>query len=524
MQSSQKPETLLEAWQKQVELRPDKSAILDSHGSSLTYAEADRQAQILASYLYSKGVRAGTIIACQLPGWAEFLPIYVAALKLGAIFNPIPPNLRAYELSRMLCGTQILFVPRSYRNFTYCEMADDMTQKYPRLSDRIAVDKFSEGSRLMTMGQILEEEKDLPLPPVRRGWNDAAAILFTSGSEGRPKGVVFSHGNILAAERAFTDFFHIDEHDRMFMPAPLAHAIGFHHGISMSFITGGTCVVQDKFEAEKALELMSAHKATLSMATTAFLHDLLKVLKERSFDLSTLRFFLSGGSAPNYSLVAEAKRKGIEVLNVYGSSESVPHMGTPPEATEEQKARQALFPMPGIEVRLVNESGKDVAPGEEGEELSRSAAVFMGYLQKDGQIENVLEGGWYRSGDLCRQLPDGSYSVTGRRKDIIIRGGENISAQEVENILLRHEKISEACVVPLPDPRLQERVCAYVVLKDGEQNLSLEDLREHFSRLQIAALKCPEHIEIVETLPRTESGKINKSALVKKLSDQSKSS
>lgn len=512
----------MQAWQKQVELRPDKRAILDSHGASLTYALADRQADILAAYLYSKGVREGAIIACQLPGWAEFLPIYVAALKLGAIFNPIPPNLRAHELSSMLRDTKVLFVPRSYRNFTYCEMADNMTQKYPQLSAQIAVDKFAEGSRLMTLGQILEEEKPLFLPTARRGWDDAAAILFTSGSEGQPKGVVFSHGNILAAEQAFTDFFHIDGNDRMFMPAPLAHAIGFHHGVSMSFITGGTCIVQDKFKADEALELMSTHKATLSMATTAFLHDLLKALKEREFNLSTLRFFLSGGSAPNYGLVAEAKTRGIEVLNVYGSSESVPHMGTPPEATAEQKARQALFPMPGIEVKLVNEAGREVVPGEEGEELSRSRAVFMGYLQKNGHIENVLEDGWYRSGDLCRQLPDGSYTVTGRRKDIIIRGGENISAQEVENILLGHEKISEASVVPIPDPRLQEKVCACVVLREGAQNLSLEDLREHFSRLQIAAIKCPEYIEIFESLPRTESGKIDKVKLLDKLSNRSK--
>lgn len=517
MESKRKPATLLEAWQRQAEQRPDKAAIRDSHGAALTYAEADRQARILASHFRGLDVGPGSIIACQLPGWVEFLPIYIAALKLGAIFNPIPPNLRTYDLSRMLCSSQILIVPRSYRNFTYCGMADDLTERHPHLRAQIAVDKFSEGSRLPTYAQIVAEGQEAPLPPSRRGPDDPAAILFTSGSEGRPKGVVFSHRNILAAEGSFMEFFGLGENDRMFMPAPLAHAIGFHHGVSMSFISGGTCILQDKFVPEEALALMEAHKATVSMATTAFLHDLLKVLRQREFDLSSLRFFLSGGSAPNYALVAEARERGINVLNVYGSSESVPHMGTPPGATAEQKARQALFPMPGVEVRLVDEAGHEAAPGQEGEELSRGDAVFLGYLTRGGGVESALEDGWHRSGDLCRRLPDGSYAVTGRKKDIIIRGGENISSPEVEGILLKHGKVAEACVVAMPDPRLQERVCAYVVLKDPGQSLDVQELRNHFAELKVAALKCPEHIEIVPELPRTESGKVDKVLLAKKI-------
>lgn len=521
MRSGQKPADLLEAWHMQVKRQAQKTAVIDSHGASFTYAEADRQARILASHFYRLGVRPGVIVACQLPGWAEFLPIYIAALKLGAVFNPIPPNLRAYELSKMLCGAQLLIVPRSYRNFTYCEMADDMTGKYPDLRALIAVDKFSESSHLHTYEEIIKQGEELHLAPLESRSQEAAAILFTSGSEGRPKGVVFSHRNILAAEDAFTEFFGLDARDRMFMPAPVAHAIGFHHGVSMSFITGGTCILQDKFIPEEALQLMSEHKATVTMATTAFLHDLLKVLKTAKYDLSALRFFLSGGSAPNFKLVAEAKSLGINVLNVYGSSESVPHMGTPPNATEEQKARQALFPMPGIEVKLVDGKGCEVPDGAEGEELSRSEAVFMGYLQKGGGVENCLEDGWHRSGDLCRRLPDASYVITGRKKEIIIRGGENISAQEVENILLKHGKIAEASVVPMPDPRLQERVCAYVTLKEGESGLSIAELQEHFRKLKIAALKCPEHIEIVSQLPRTESGKVDKILLAKQIASRS---
>lgn len=512
--------TLLDCWQNSLAKYPEKDAIRDSHGKSYTYASANRLASSIAAYLLDCGVKKGDMVAVQMPGWAEFLPIYIACLMVGAAITPIPANLREFELTRMLDRTRAkaLFLPRSYRNFTYCGMAGELCKVHDTLRVVVAIDKYNEGSSLPTLKQLLDEYKNHAFEPAladRASADDLAVIIFTSGSEGEAKGVMLSHRNVIAAELAFAQFFGIDEKDIMFMPAPPAHAIGFHHGITMPFIRGATSVLQDKFDAAEALELMEKHRATATMASTPFLHDIVNVLKDKVADISSLRFFLCGGSPPNLDRVREAGEKGIKVLNVYGATESVPHMGTRPDATPEQIMKQVLFPMPGITVRIVDKAGNEVADGVEGEQTSSSQAVFMGYLGMDDATSRALKNGWYHSGDLCRKNEDGSYSITGRLKDIIVRGGENISCLEVENILLQHPKISRAAVVGMPDERLQEKICACVVLEDPDSDISVEELAEHFNRLNVAKLKRPERVEIYSQFPRTHSGKLDKSTLAK---------
>lgn len=523
------PRTLQEAWRASRAKYPYKTAVTDSHGKLYTYERGDIKGAQLARYLMECGVRRGDVISCQLPGWAEFLPIYLACLKIGAAINPIAPNLRYHELKQIIgrCKSRALFLPRSYRNFTYCEMAGDLRAGAPNLVSIVAVDKYEEGSSLPTLDEVIGKYPAVHFSDAERikaggpgRPEDLGVIIFTSGSEGEAKGVMLSNRNILAAEYAFSNFFHIGPDDVMFMPAPLAHAIGFHHGFVMPLIVGGTSVLQDRFNADSAIDIINTHRATVTMAPTPFLHDIVNSLHENPRDISSLRFYLCGGSPPNYAKVREAAKIGLTVLNVYGATESVPHMGTPPDATQEQKDRQALFPMPGIDVRVVDAQGNEVADGEQGEEISFSEAVFMGYMDMPEATAAALKKGWYHSGDLCRKLPDGSYAITGRLKEIIVRGGENISSLEVETILLDHHKIAEAAVVSMPDQRLQERICAYLVLKNGETEVTLEELAHHFNERRVAKMKCPERIEILLEMPRTASGKINKTYLRKDIADK----
>ncbi len=464
---------------------------------------------------------SGDIVTCQIPGWAEFLPIYIACLKLGAPINPVPPNLRQHELRLVLgrCRSRALFIPRGYRKFTYCGMAAELKKDAPQLKAIVAVDKFREGSELPTLDQILAvtcSEAEHRLDTLASVNSDSlAAVVFTSGSEGESKGVMLSHRNILAAESAFSKFLGLRSSDIMFMPAPIAHAIGFHHGVSMPFINGMTTILQDKFVASEAIRLINDNLATLTMATTPFLHDLVNELIPGRQRLPSLRFFLCGGTPPSYSNIQKANAFGITVLNVYGSTESVPHMGTPPQANAEQLRKQALFPMPGIRVRIVDQNGQDVREGESGEEISAGEAVFMGYIDNPEATAKTLRSGWCYSGDLCRREKDGSYTITGRLKDIIVRGGENISCLEVENLLLEYENIREAAVVGMPDPRLQERICCFITRKNPELDLDLEDLCRHFAKLGVAKIKYPEHLELLSEMPKTHSGKINKAVLRK---------
>lgn len=518
--------TLRDCWHASLAANPEKTAVIDAQGMALSYAEVDLLATRIARYLADCGINTLDVVSCQLPGWVEFLPIYVACLKLGAVINPIPPNLRYNELKHILsaCNSKVLFVPRRFRKMQYCEMAVRLRRVVDSLRVVIAVDKKGEGSVLPTFRDMVEEDVASPMSQaesdaVVRGAqitpDSLAALVFTSGSEGQPKGVMLSHRNIIFAETSFASFFHIRAADTMFMPAPVAHATGFHHGVSMPFIMGATSVLLDVFNAPCALELIRAHRCTVTMAATPFLYDIVQTIQQGGeYDFSSLRFFLCGGSPPNVPLSQTAHKMGLRVLNVYGSTESVPHMGTPLKPVSDNMDSLALCPMPGIQVRVVDRQGRDVPEGEEGEEVSYSPAVFMGYLQEPELTAKVLQNdGWAHSGDLCRRNADGTYSITGRLKDIIVRGGENISSLAVENVLLQHPKVKDAAVVGMPDERLQERICAYVVLHDKAETLTFQEVFDFFLTQDIAKQKFPEHLEVLDEMPRTASGKVRKTLL-----------
>ena len=518
--------TLRDCWHASLAASPDKTAVIDAQGMALSYAEVDMLASRIARYLADCGINTLDVVSCQLPGWVEFLPIYVACLKIGAVINPIPPNLRYNELKHILsaCDSKVLFVPRRFRKMQYCEMAVRLRRVVDSLRVVVAVDKKGEGSVLPTYRDMVEEDVAAPMSQaesdavVRAGQitpESLAALVFTSGSEGQPKGVMLSHRNIIFAETSFASFFHITAADTMFMPAPVAHATGFHHGVSMPFIMGATSVLLDVFTAPSALELIRAHRCTVTMAATPFLYDIVQTVQQGGeYDVSSLRFFLCGGSPPNVPLSQTAGQMGLRVLNVYGSTESVPHMGTPLTPVSDHMDSLALCPMPGIRVRVVDRQGRDVPEGEEGEEISFSPAVFMGYLREPELTAKVLQAdGWAHSGDLCRRNADGSYSITGRLKDIIVRGGENISSLAVENVLLQHPKVKDAAVVGMPDERLQERICAYVVLHDKAESLTFQEVFDFFLTQDIAKQKFPEHLEILDEMPRTSSGKVRKTLL-----------
>lgn len=518
--------TLRDCWHASLAANPDKTAVIDAQGMALSYAEVDLLAARIARYLADCGINSLDVVSCQLPGWVEFLPIYVACLKLGAVINPIPPNLRYNELKHILsaCNSKVLFVPRRFRKMQYCEMAVRLRKVVDSLRVVIAVDKKGEGSVLPTFRDMVEEDV---ASPMSRAESDAvaracqicpdslAALVFTSGSEGQPKGVMLSHSNIIFAETSFASFFHIHASDTMFMPAPVAHATGFHHGVTMPFVMGATSVLLDVFTAARAIELIKAHRCTVTMAATPFLYDIVQTIEQGGeYDFSSLRFFLCGGSPPNIPLSQTAGQMGLRVLNVYGSTESVPHMGTPLRPVSDHMDSLALCPMPGIQVRVLDRQGRDVPQGEEGEEVSYSPAVFMGYLREPELTAKVLQAdGWFHSGDLCRRNADGTYSITGRLKDIIVRGGENISSLAVENVLLKHPKVKDAAVVGMPDERLQERICAYVVLHDKTDSLTCQEVFDFFLTQDIAKQKFPEHLEILDEMPRTASGKVRKTLL-----------
>lgn len=504
--------TLADYWKMSVLSSPNKTAVVDAQGSQFTYAELDEAAGKLANFLKMIGVEPGDFVSSQLPGWSEFTIIYVACLKAGAVLNPILPNLREKELTYILnkCGSKVLFFPSEFRHYDYTSMLPSLAQNVKSLKKIVRVEKESKVYDELTLNRILGEYPPLT-ENVKRSADDLATVLFTSGTEGYPKGVMLTHNNIIASEKAYAANFNLTYQDVILMPAPIAHATGFHHGVTTAFLLGAKCVLQDIFKPEISLELIEREKCTCGNGVTPFIYDLIQTIDRIQYDISSLRFFLCGGSPVPRHMVKQAMEKGFKVIGVYGSTESVPHTAARLDDPLEKIMNTDGKPLHGVEIKIVDEFRQSVPAGFEGEEASRGPNVFVGYLREPELTDRVLDDdGWYYSGDLCTMEQDGFIRITGRKKDIIIRGGENISSTEVENILLQHPDIREAAVVGMPDKRLGERTCAYVVLQHPNKRLTLEDVKAFFVEMHVAKYKFPERIEICQSLPRTPSSKIKK--------------
>ncbi len=509
--------SLADYWQQTARAMPDKIAVVDNHGASYTYSALDHAASCLANWMLAKGIESGDRIAFQLPGWCEFTVIYLACLKIGAVSVPLLPSWREAELVWVLnkCQAKMFFAPTLFKQTRPVDLILPLQNQLPQLQQIVGVDKLAPATSSLSLSQILADNTPLTTAITVHG-DELAAVLFTSGTEGLPKGVMLTHNNILASERAYCARLNLTWQDVFMMPAPLGHATGFLHGVTAPFLIGARSVLLDIFTPAACLALLEQQRCTCMLGATPFVYDLLNLLEKQPADLSALRFFLCGGTTIPKKVARECQQRGIKLLSVYGSTESSPHAVVNLDDPLSRFMHTDGYAAAGVEIKVVDNARKTLPPGCEGEEASRGPNVFMGYFDEPELTARALdEEGWYYSGDLCRMDEAGYIKITGRKKDIIVRGGENISSREVEDILLQHPKIHDACVVAMPDERLGERSCAYVVLKAPHHSLSLEDVVAFFSRKRVAKYKYPEHIVVIEKLPRTASGKIQKFLLRK---------
>ena len=509
--------SLADYWQQTARAMPDKIAVVDNHGASYTYSALDHAASCLANWMLAKGIESGDRIAFQLPGWCEFTVIYLACLKIGAVSVPLLPSWREAELVWVLnkCQAKMFFAPTLFKQTRPVDLILPLQNQLPQLQQIVGVDKLAPATSSLSLSQIIADNTSLTTAITTHG-DELAAVLFTSGTEGLPKGVMLTHNNILASERAYCARLNLTWQDVFMMPAPLGHATGFLHGVTAPFLIGARSVLLDIFTPDACLALLEQQRCTCMLGATPFVYDLLNVLEKQPADLSALRFFLCGGTTIPKKVARECQQRGIKLLSVYGSTESSPHAVVNLDDPLSRFMHTDGYAAAGVEIKVVDDARKTLPPGCEGEEASRGPNVFMGYFDEPELTARALdEEGWYYSGDLCRMDEAGYIKITGRKKDIIVRGGENISSREVEDILLQHPKIHDACVVAMPDERLGERSCAYVVLKAPHHSLSLKEVVAFFSRKRVAKYKYPEHIVVIEKLPRTASGKIQKFLLRK---------
>jgi acyl-CoA synthetase (AMP-forming)/AMP-acid ligase II len=467
----------------------------------------------LSAALQARGYRAGDVVAFQLPNWREALVIDLACARLGLAIAPIVPIYRDAELVFMLgdCRARAIFVPGSYRGHDYSAMLERLRGRLPDLQDVFPVRHEAPG--LPSYAALLAAAP-APLPAPQVDPHAVKLVLYTSGTTGRPKAVLHSHDSRARGVRPAYARWEQGEGDCMLMASPVTHITGFGSGLELPFLTGLRTVFMERWDAARGVELIDREGATISMGATPFLQELLDAAERAGSRLPSLRRYACGGAAVPPALVRRAwtQLANCRAFRVYGSSEAPLVTQGFSGPGEQDLAAETDGRIGGYELRIVDDAGRPLGHGADGEICVRGPAMFLRYLDPAQTGEAVDDEGYFRTGDIGRSSADGALLITDRKKDLINRGGEKISAKEVEDILHRHPAVAEVAVVAVPHARLGETTCACVVLKPGGA-LDLADLAGHVAAAGVARQKLPERLELVQALPKTPSGKVRKDLL-----------
>lgn len=475
---------------------------------TLTHAELARQVDTLAAALHELGVSKGDVVSWQLPNWWETVVLHNAILRCGGVSNPIVITNRRRELDFILrqAGTKVLVHPATFRRFDFQEMVAGLVPELPALEHTVVVRGESQGSSPFV---ALLDGGGAP-PEIHRGATDPALLMYTSGTTSDPKGVVHPHTTLVRENRGIAGDWGLASGDRIFMPSPVTHVTGLLYGIQLPSMLGCSVVLQDVWEPREALELIERHRCTFLAAATPFLHSLTYSEDLPSRDVSSLRFIGCGGADVPPALIREAEeRLGAVVSRGYGSTEyptaTQGRIGDPLMHRAETDGR----PSPWTELRIVDDERVELPAGATGELLVRGPERFTSYLVPPVDEDVFDAEGWFATGDLARIDDNGQLTIQGRRKDIILRGGENISAKEIEDHLYTHPKLADVAVVAMPDPIMVERACAFVVLA-GDGAPTLSDLAEYLTGRGLSIQKVPERLEVIQELPKNLTGKVQK--------------
>jgi acyl-CoA synthetase (AMP-forming)/AMP-acid ligase II len=463
------------------------------------YARATVLARALAARMPTGGV-----VSFMLPNWHEAAVIYMAATLAGMVVNPILPSLRDRELLFILkdVESRVVFVPSAVRQQDYAAMMKRVIAQMESPPEVVVV-RGNAGSHTpyTSLFQDNEGKPDFPvLDP-----DAVRMILYTSGTTGRPKGVLHSHNSIHALISQIREHWLIEQGDKFLVPSPIAHIGGSIYAFECPLLLGTTAVLMDRWNADDAVRLLNAEACTHMAGATPFLRQILVAAQHAGTRVPSLKVFVCGGASVPPSLIREAAAyfEGAVVTRVYGSTEvPVTTVGAADAvhgASTDGRAGLA-------EIKLENHNA---APADEGEILARGPQMLVGYLHPEDDADSFDSQGYFRTGDLARWVDDAYLVVTGRAKDVIIRNGENISPKEVEDILIGHPQISEVAIVGLADPRTGERACAVIVPK-GAPGPDVASLRSFLEAQGAAAFKAPEQVVIWDALPKNDAGKVLK--------------
>jgi non-ribosomal peptide synthetase component E (peptide arylation enzyme) len=513
-------ETLPSVLAHHAQSRPGQLAVVDDLGNRITYGELHRRSSQLAAAIANRGIGPGDVVGVQFPNRVEASVTALAIEKAGAIVCPMVTPYRKNELAFIIkqTGMKLLFVPGVYRGFDHDALGRELMTEFVSLRTLVTL-SGSSGPDCHSFGIFIDSAGDgrefdaADLDP-----DAVAALLFTSGTESAPKGIRHTSNTLLANARALRGMLGLTAADGVFMASPVGHGTGYGFGIRLACYLGSTLSLLGIWNAEDAARMLQEHGAAYTHGATPFVTDLLSLPDLGKFDLSRLRYFVTGGAAvPSGTATRVWDRMGCRLLRLYGQTEGFMTTLSPVSDDPADAESSDGLPVAGVEVRAADENDQPVAAGQPGECQYRGPHRCVGFLHDPArEAASVTGTGWFRSGDLVRIAADGQLTVAGRKKEVINRGGYKYSPREVEDVLASYPGIKQVAIVRMADARLVERSCAFIVPSGGREP-GVQELADYLKEHGIASFKWPERVEIVTEFPTTASGKVQKFELEKML-------
>jgi len=480
--------------------RPGKSTQADTWAAALRIAAA----------LLEAGVKPGDRVAVQLPCWHECVVAYLACIHAGFVLVPLVTIFGVHEVGYIVrnSGARTYICPNLFKGKDFIPIARDLLAA--GLIDNVVIVGADKPPMVGTSWEDLYASTPNIAPAGPNAPDDVVLILYTSGTTADPKGARHTH-NTFTADLTASNYAETDVEQISLNIFPAGHTAGTL-ALLRPFFSGEASYTMDEWSAEVAVRTIDKYRITRSGGTPFHLTQMIEVAEKSSYDLSSLTTFIIGATNVTPALVEHGLQHGVISCRCYGSTE---HPTVSAAKTSDPPYKRAFTDgrlLAGDSVRLVDEDGKDLPPGEEGEILTNGPELFVGYTNPELNAECFVDGIWFKTGDVGRIDDEGFLCITDRKKDIVIRGGENISSREVEEALFQHPAINEVAVVPYPDKLMGERVCAFIVLNPGA-SFTLADADAHFRQLGLARQKTPERLEFLDEMPRTPIGKIRKQDL-----------
>lgn len=496
---------------------PDKEAVI-FEDRRITYEELNEKAERLAHFLMKRGIGRDDKVSIWLPNLPEWIVAWFAIPKIGAVVVPTDPWYKGGEIEYMFndSDTKAVITTEEYGKYNFLDILEDKKSELDKLETVVMIDGESEKFDSFSFDQVYEDGKNWKENEEylerKEGTNpdDVTFILYTSGTTGKPKGVMLSHHQIVKNAHDQGEILQTGEEDKLVIPVPFSHCFGNVMSITLMTVFGGTMIPLVEFEPHEALKLVEEEEATMIHGVpTMFIREL-EVTKEEDYDTGTLRTgIMAGSSCPVETMKSVINDLGCNVAITYGLTEASPGVTmTRFDDSVEDRVETVGKVMPDQEIKVVDDEGNELPPGETGELLVKGYNVMKGYYNKPEATEETIENGWLHTGDLAEMDERGYVEIVGRKKDMVIVGGLNVYPREIEEYLIENPEIQEVAVVGVPDDELGEVVAAAVVPTE-DADLTPQDVVDHLYG-EVASAKVPRYVSVTDSLPVSGRGKVQK--------------